>query len=205
VDGVPKIPGISIAGSNAEYGGLGFAVDPGYMPWEHSNPTYAVSDNITKELGRHSLQFGAQWIIFQRNQTNGPIGAATGDTQGLLTFSNIKSKGSTGNSFADFLYTRLDGFTPGGAGALSSFQQDSAQSRYRQRYQIVEPYIQDDFKVTSRLTINAGLRLSLFGTFHEANNQAYNWEQSAFGEFFLWVSGRQREREPHHNQRDRSF
>ncbi|HZD49721.1 MAG TPA: carboxypeptidase regulatory-like domain-containing protein, partial [Silvibacterium sp.] len=180
VDGVPKIPGISIAGSNAEYGGLGFAVDPGYMPWEHSNPTYAVSDNITKELGRHSLQFGAQWIIFQRNQTNGPIGAATGDTQGLLTFSNIKSKGSTGNSFADFLYTRLDGFTPGGAGALSSFQQDSAQSRYRQRYQIVEPYIQDDFKVTSRLTINAGLRLSLFGTFHEANNQAYNWEQSAF-------------------------
>ena len=179
-NGVPKIPGISIAGNNAVYGGLGFAVDPGYMPWEHSNPIYSTSDNLTKVLGKHSLQFGAQWVIFQRNQTNGPIGAATGDTQGLLTFSNIRSIGSTGNSFADYLYSKLDGFTPGGSGAISSFQQDSNQSRYRQRYQIVEPYIQDDFKITPRLTLNMGLRLSLFGTYHTVNDNVYNWEQSAF-------------------------
>ncbi len=25
------------------------------------------------------------------------------------------------------------------------------------------------------MTVNLGLRLSLFGTYHEANNQAYNW------------------------------
>ena len=179
VNGVPKIPGISIAGSNAEYGGLGFASDPGYMPWQHNNPTYSFSDNLTKSLGRHNFQFGAQWIIFQRNQTNGPIGAATGDTQGLLTFSNIRTNGSTGNAFADFLYGK-ESSTPGGDGAISSFQQDSGQTRYRQRYQIVEPYFQDDFKVSSRLTVNLGLRLSLFGTFHEANNSAYNWEKSAF-------------------------
>jgi hypothetical protein len=179
-DGVQKIPGISIAGDNAEYGGLGFAVDPGYMPWEHSNPVYSLGDNLTKVLGRHSLQFGAQWILFQRNQTNGPIGASTGETQGLLTFSNLKTRGDTGNSFADFLYQSSESSAPGGAGAISSFQQDSAQSRYRQRYQIVEPYFQDDFKATPRLTLNMGVRLSLFGNFHEANNQAYNWESSAF-------------------------
>jgi hypothetical protein len=180
VDGVPKIPGISIAGNNAEYGGLGFAADPGYMPWEHSNPVYSAGDNLTKVLGRHNLQFGAQWILFQRNQTNGPIGAASGDTQGVLTFSNLKVKGSTGNAFGDMLYGGFDTSTPGGVGAISSFQQDSAQSRYRQRFQIVEPYLQDDFKISPRLTLNAGLRLSLFGTYHEANNQAYNWEPSAF-------------------------
>ena len=181
-NGVPKIPGISIAGNNAVYGGLGFAVDPGYMPWEHSNPVYSTADNLTKVLGRHSLQFGAQWVIFQRNQTNGPIGAATGDTQGLLTFSNIRSIGSTGNAFADYLYSKLDGFTLGGSGAISSFQQDSNQSRHRQRYQIVEPYFQDDFKITPRLTVNMGVRLSLFGTFHTVNDNAYNWEQSAFSQ-----------------------
>ncbi|AXC09542.1 Oar protein [Acidisarcina polymorpha] len=181
VDGVPKIPGISIAGNNAEYGGFGFASDAGYMPWEHTNPTYSFSDNLTKVLGRHNLQFGAQWVIFQRNQTNGPIGAATGDTQGLLTFSDLKVNGSTGNAFADYLFNAINNNSPaGGSGAISSFQQDSAQTKYRQRYQIVEPYFQDDFKVSPRLTLNAGLRLSLFGTFHEANNQAYNWENSAF-------------------------
>lgn len=181
IDGVPKTPGISIAGNNAEYGGLGFAADPGYMPWEHSNPTYSFSDNLTKTLGRHNLQFGAQWVIFQRNQTNGPIGAATGDTQGLLTFSNIVANGSTGNAFADFLYGQINNSAPpGGNGAISTFQQDSGQARYRQRYQLVEPYFQDDFKATSRLTLNLGLRLSLFGTYYELDHSAYNWVPSAF-------------------------
>ncbi len=162
-----KMPGVSIAGNNAEYGGYGFAVDPGYMPWEHSNPTYSFAENLTKTLGRHNFQFGAQWVVFQRNQTNGPIGAATGDTQGLVTTSNLRN--STGNAFADFL-----------GGGIATFQQDSGQARYRQRYQIIEPYFQDDWKATPRLTVNLGLRLSLFGTFHELNNSAYNGEPSAF-------------------------
>ncbi len=80
-DGIPKMPGIDIAGNNAEYGGNGFAVDPSYMPWEHSNPTYSFMDNVTKTWRKHIFEFGAQWIIFQRNQTNGPIGASTGETQ----------------------------------------------------------------------------------------------------------------------------
>jgi len=179
VDGVPKLPGLSIAGNNAEYGGLGFAVDPGYMPWEHSNPIYSFADNLTKTLGRHTLSFGAQFVLYQRNQTNGPIGASTGDAQGLVTFSNLRSTGTTGNSFADFLYEVATTLNPP-VNAISSFEQDSAQARYRQRYKIAEPYLQDDFKVSPRLTLNAGLRLSLFGNFHEANNQAYNWEASAF-------------------------
>jgi hypothetical protein len=181
VDGVAKLPGLAIAGDNGAYGGIGFAADPAYMPWEHSNPTYSFADNMTKALGRHNLQFGAQWVVFQRNQLNGPIGAATGDTQGLLTFSNLRVKGSTGNAFADFLYGATSPSTPpGGDGAISSFQQDSAQARYHQRYQIVETYIQDDFKVTPRLTFNLGLRLGFFGTYREANRNAYNWQASAF-------------------------
>ena len=182
IDGVPKIPGIVIGGNNGAYGGYGFASDPGYMPWQHTNPTYSFSDNLNKFIGRHNLQFGVQWIVFQRNQTNGPIGAATGDVQGLYNFSNVGSKPGTGNAFANFLFTQIDpnGNPMQNLGYISSFQQDSGQGRYRQRYQIVEPYFQDDFKVTSHLTLNLGLRVSLFGTYHEAGNQTYNWEQSAF-------------------------
>ena len=160
-----KIPGIVIAGNNQAYGGKGFAVDPGYLPWEHTNPVYTVSDNLTKIFGRHNIQLGVYWVNFQRNQTNGSIGAATGDTQGVLTFSNVTGANTTGNSVADFLSGQ----------SIASFQQDSAQGRYRQRYQIVEPYLQDDFKVNSHLTLNMGLRLSLFGNFHEVNDRAYNW------------------------------
>ena len=32
-----KMPGVAFLGTNAEYGGRGFAADPSYMPWSHTN------------------------------------------------------------------------------------------------------------------------------------------------------------------------
>lgn len=164
-----KVPGIVIGGSNAAYGGSGFSVDSGYMPWHHTDPTYSLSDGLSKVVGKHDLQFGLQLIYYQRNQTNNAIGAASGDLQGLLSFSNENSEFTTGNAFADFL-----------KGGIQSFQQDSAQLVYYQRYKIAEPYFQDDWKVTHRLTVNLGLRMSLFGNWYENNHNAYNWEASAY-------------------------
>ena len=147
-------------------------------PWNHTNPTYAVRDDVGKSIGKHTLTMGAQYVLSQRNQTNNAIGAASGDLQGLLTFSNLAN--STGNAFADFLlqYIKSAGSSP--TSFIQSFTQDSAQQRYYQRYQIVEPYFQDDWKVTPRLTVNLGLRISLFGTYREKNRNAWNWEASQF-------------------------
>ncbi len=175
MDGMPKVPGIDIAGTNAAYGGNGFSVDPGYMPWKHSNPDYSVMDNVEKILGSHSLKFGVQFIFFNRSQTNGPTGAATGDVQGLMTFNGEV----TGNSFADFLMMGA-GRDEGGLGGMTTFQQDSGQGTYHQAYRIAEPYFQDDWKITRRLTLNAGVRLSMFGVYKETHHNAYNWTAKAF-------------------------
>lgn len=172
-----KMPGVNFLGTNAAYGGQGFAADPSYMPWGHTNPTYSLRDDVGKAFGKHTLQFGAQYVYSQRNQTNNAIGAASGDLQGLLTFSNLAH--STGNAFTDFLIQSVQSPAPP-VGYIQSFTQDSAQQRYYQRYQIAEPYIQDDWKLTSRLTLNLGLRISLFGTYSEKNHNAWNWEASRF-------------------------
>jgi hypothetical protein len=174
-----KMPGFEILGTNAAYGGRGFAADPSYMPWGHTNPTYALRDDVFKSIGHHTLQFGSQYLYSQRNQTNNAIGAASGELQGYLTFSNLSH--STGNAFADFLLQ--DNTSQGGRAAQSyiqSYTQDSAQHRYYQRFQIAEPYFQDDWKVMPRLTLNLGLRVSLFGTYREQYKNAWNWEAGQF-------------------------
>jgi hypothetical protein len=171
-----KMPGLVFAGSNKAYGGSGFAVDSGYMPWYHTNPTYTFADNLGKQWGRHNLQFGAQFTFYDRTQTNNAIGAVTGDLQGILTFSNVANVNTTGNAFADFLY-----HNPRTTGnRIKSYQQDSAQLTYEQSYRIAEPYLQDNWKVTKNLTLNLGARVSLFGTYREKNHNAYNWLASKY-------------------------
>jgi len=172
-----KIPGIVIGGNNAAYGGHGFAVDSGYLPWHHSNPTYSPRDDATLSWGKHTLQFGALFIIGQRNEVNPPVGGNIGDIQGLATFSNVNSFASSGNAFADFL-----GSFPqqGGLPRIQSFTQDSGQGVYHNNYRIAEPYFQDNWKLTTRITLNLGVRVSLFGLYEEKFRQAFNWVPSQF-------------------------
>src|SRR5208337_4007008 len=172
-----KIPGIVIGGNNAAYGGQGFSIDSGYLPWHHSNPTYSPRDDATLALGKHTLQFGVLFIIAQRNEVNPPVGATTGDVQGLATFSNENSFASSGNAFADFLGSPV---AQGGVPRIQSFTQDSGQAVYHNDYKIAEPYLQDNWKVTTRLTLNLGVRLSFFGLYREKADQVFNWVPSQF-------------------------
>ena len=176
-----KPPGIVVGGDNQEYGGAGFTVDPSYMPWEHTNPTFNVRDDVTKVWGKHAFQFGVQYVRVQKNETNGALGAASGDVQGLLTVSNVNGgAASTGNAFANLLYNDGEATQLGGGNAIRSFTQDSAQLRYYNRYWIAEPFVQDDWKVTKRLTVNLGVRFSLFGNWYERYLNAYNWQPQSW-------------------------
>jgi hypothetical protein len=154
------LPAITLTSNNA-YGG-GFWTDTGYFPWNNANPTYTLRDNVTKVFGTHTFQFGAYVVFAEKNEMNSP------ELQGILTFSSA-APFSTGNAFADLLL-----------GNISSYQQYSAKTKYYNRYKIVEPYFQDDWRVTKRLTLNLGLRVSLYGTYREKLLQAFNFNPSAF-------------------------
>ena len=164
-----KVPGIDITGNNAAYGGFGFVADPAFAPWQHTNPTYDIREAVTKVAGKHTIEAGLEIVFAQRNEINPPGGTDTGDLQGLISFSNVNSFFTSGNAFADFLN-----------GGIQTFQQDSAQHKYYNRYTLGEPYVQDDWRISSHLTLNMGIRLSNFGLWHEKYNNSYNWEASAF-------------------------
>ncbi len=149
--------------NTAAYNG-GFSLGTGYFPWNNANPTFTFKDNITKIVGAHNLFMGASYIAAQKNEENSNFQ----DAQGTLTF-NGTAGGSTKNGFADFLI-----------GDIYAFDQTNLLTKFYNRYKIVEPYVQDDWHVNKRLTVNLGLRISLFGTYREKYHQAYNWEPVAF-------------------------
>jgi hypothetical protein len=162
------LPGINLVDQGGAYGG-GFGEDAGYIPNGpyNSNPTYTFRDNVSKIVGRHNLQFGAYIAAAQKNELGGELGS--GSFPGYLTFDPSSSSTTTGNPFADLLM-----------GDIASFGQQNATVKYYNRYKIVEPYFQDDFHVTNRLTLNLGVRLSLFGTYRERYQQAFNFDPSVY-------------------------
>ena len=179
-NGVPfgnKLPAIVLQGPNFAYGGQSLTADTGYMPWRQSNPTYSPRDDATLALHNHTLQFGALFIIAQRNEINPPVGANTGNVQGTL-FLSSSDPNSVGNVFADLLmFGNSNSLAPA---PTATYTQDSAQTAYHNNYSIVEPYLQDDWRVTRRLTLNLGFRASLFGLYKEKYHNAYNWVPSQF-------------------------
>jgi hypothetical protein len=183
--GVPLLPGLAFQGTNGAYGGHGFAADTGYAPWNQANPTFTVRDDASKIVGKHNLQWGFWGSFVQQNELSGVTGANSGDLQGLLTFSNEQSTHTTGNAFADFLagtgFLNLNnvGQTALGGG-IKSFTQDSGQAKYYTRNKTAEFYLQDDWRVLPHLTINVGLRASLFGAWYNPKGTAYNWRPEAF-------------------------
>ncbi len=183
-----KIPALLFKGTNAAYGSHGFNIDTGYTPWTDTTPTYTLRDDASKSLGKHLLQFGAQVIFAQQNELGAANGLNSGDMQGVLSFNDqdagpspIKISGTcigtptcsagidTSNAFANFLGAQV-----------ATYQQDSTQNKYYNRYKLAEPYFQDDWRVMPRLTANLGIRLGLFGSWYNAEGTAYNWEASAY-------------------------
>ena len=118
----------------------------GYSDWE-------VSDNLSILRGRHSLKIGYD----QHRRANNGVGNFFG--KGAYIFEPF----FTGNAFADFLTGRAlvieQTLTPGTTGL---------------RGQEYGMYFQDDFKVTSRLTLNLGLRYDLFPGYYEDHNRLSN-------------------------------
>lgn len=157
-----KLPDITVGG-NAAYGD-GFTAGQAYIPWNNANPTYTLRDNVSKLWGKHNLQFGAYLVIAQKNEQS-----SFGSVQGALNFDGSNSSVGTGNAFADLLLGRID-----------SFSQANLAPKYYFRYQILEPYFQDDWRITPRLTLNLGLRVSLFWPYREKFKQAFNWTEAVF-------------------------
>ncbi len=156
-----EIPGIAVGTYTASGGGY-MAETGGDMPWYNSNPTYDYNDQITQVVGNHVLTYGGEFTAGQKNEMQG------GYLQGSLGFFPGWS-GSTGNGFADMLL-----------GNINSFNQANVQPKYYDRYKTGTLFLEDDWRTTSRLTINLGLQADLMGAYYDSRGLLYNFSPGAY-------------------------
>jgi hypothetical protein len=112
--------------------------------------TFTYGDNLTWQHGKQTLKIGGQVLRYQENRYY----SGNDGTLGWFSFNG---------SVDDFLH---DSVTKEGQGALTG--------RWGQRQYRPAVFVQDDYKLSSNLTINLGLRWEYDQPYIEVNNKQAN-------------------------------
>ncbi len=143
-----RIPEIHLAGyNNTDYTNASW-------PWNNKADDYQIRDDISWTKGAHQIKMGGSWAIYKKIQD------LFGNTQGSFTFNN----NFTGNDFADFLL-----------GTASGYNELAVQDHGYWNNVSWAAYVQDNWRVNNRLTLNLGLRWDGVPHTYEANNRMGNF------------------------------
>ena len=143
-----RIPSIQLSGST------GTNATVSWEPWVNKADDYQIRDDVSWSSGKHSVKYGGSWALYKKIQD------VFASTQG-----NFQFNGSyTGNDFADFLL-----------GYSNSYSEDAVHDNGYWNNVSWAAYVQDNWRTTSRLTLNLGLRWDGAPHTYEANNRMSNF------------------------------
>ncbi len=190
VSGVPEQYGISGIPQGNENGGLpAFGIgnlatlgSNSFLPSDEISQTLQLTDDFTKIYGKHSFKAGVEYqhVKFSTLQP----GWSRGQFNYGGGFTDIPNQSSTGGGLAQFLLPPTaaptsigDNPNPNGfsySGGSDGVFASNINKTYDERTYFAT-YLQDDFKVNPKLTINLGLRWDYFGPIGESNGGQANF------------------------------
>jgi Carboxypeptidase regulatory-like domain/TonB-dependent Receptor Plug Domain/TonB dependent receptor len=151
-----------------------------YQYLDHGT-NHQIFANLTKTLHAHTLTFGFSYNHYQKRENLTPS-----TTQGSFGFSTNSGQLCTAASCAfalpaDSSATISQGFANFLIGnANSGFSQASANPIADVKSALYEGFVQDDWKVIPRLTLNAGVRYSFYGQPWDANGLLSNFDPGTY-------------------------
>ena len=121
---------------------------------------YILNDALVLQLGRHTLAMGGEFMnyIFSDYEP----GVLSGQYSFNGEFTSTSGQAVTGLADLEL-------------GLPQSTSIDTTNSWIRETAKYGSLYAQDDYRISSKLTLNLGLRWEFDGPFSEVNNQMYNF------------------------------
>jgi hypothetical protein len=119
-------------------------------PSTRTDQTISFGDNMTKTRGKHTMHFGGDFrSIHADSQTDA-------NARGSFVFTGLY----TGSDFGDFLLGLPQQATAQFGPGLEQFRETSW-----------DLFLQDDWRASSKVTVNAGLRYEYYSPYSEASNR----------------------------------
>ncbi len=138
------------------FGGYWSLGDRGFAPFQGGTNVFHISDSLDLNRGKHNIRIGGQVRAQQMNVLTNSF------QDGFL----LMFGGYTGDATADLLIGQI-----GGALHDQTFQGATTGRRWK----MYRPYVQDDWRVSSNLTLNLGLAYALVTPITEAENRQANF------------------------------
>jgi Carboxypeptidase regulatory-like domain len=132
--------------------------DRGFAPYQGGTNVYSVSDTLDLIRGKHNIRFGA---VFRANQMNVRNNA-------FQDGYSVETGVQTGDDIGDLLL--------GGMGVFAAHDQTFLGATTGRRWKLLRPFVQDDWRATSNLTLNLGLAWALVTPETEIDNRQANFD-----------------------------
>jgi hypothetical protein len=178
--GIQDIPQLQENGGLPAFGinGLTNLGSNAFLPSDEVSSTFQITDDVTKILGKHTFKMGIEWQHVKFSTLQPPWSRGEFDYNGDYTTVPNNNVGNTGR--AEFLLTPTAS-TVGGVnfvgGATDIRASNIAETDNGKNY--YGGYVNDDWKVTPKLTVNLGVRYDFFGLVYEHHHNQANFVPAA--------------------------
>ena len=149
-----------------------------FAPWTNREDLYAWQDDYSKVINRHTIKTGVFYSKNAKDQDNfSQIQGVVGGPVGFNGCKNTTDPGCaglaatvTGYSPADYILQNM------GIG----WSEQNTIFKKQGRWTNFETYVNDDWKINNRVTLNLGLRYSYLPNPYQANDQLTVFNPAAF-------------------------